>query len=77
MIGLDKCNGSCNSVDDLSTKICVPNKTKNMTVRVLNMITNENEAKAMIKHISCGFKCKLNSTTYSSNRKWNNEICQC
>ena len=51
MIGLDKCNGSCNSVDDLSRKICVPNKTKNINVRVLNMITNKNEAKAMIKHI--------------------------
>ena len=23
MIGLDKCSGSCNSVDDLSAKICV------------------------------------------------------
>ena len=77
MIGLDKCNGSCNSVDDLSRKICVPNKTKNINVRVLNMITNKNEAKAMIKHISCGFKCKLNSATCNSNRKWNNEICQC
>ena len=77
MIGLDKCNGSCNSVDNLSRKICVPNKTKNINVRVLNMITNKNEAKAMIKHISCSFKCKLNSATCNSNRKWNNEICQC
>ena len=25
---LDKCNGSCNVADDLSTQICVPNKTK-------------------------------------------------
>ena len=22
MVSLDKCNGSCNAVDDLSTKIC-------------------------------------------------------
>ena len=28
MISLKKCNGICNVVDDLSIKICVPNKTK-------------------------------------------------
>ena len=28
MISLDKYSGSCNSVDGLSTKICIPNKTK-------------------------------------------------
>ena len=27
MISLDKCNGSCNATDDLSTKICA-SKTK-------------------------------------------------
>ena len=48
MIGLDKCSGSCNSVDDLSTKICVPSKTEGMNVKVFNMITNKNEAKATI-----------------------------
>ena len=30
MISLNKCNGSCNVVDDLSTKICVPSKTKDI-----------------------------------------------
>ena len=28
MISLDKCNGSCNAVDYLSMKICVPSKMK-------------------------------------------------
>ena len=28
MISLDKCNGSCNAVDDLFAKICVLNKIK-------------------------------------------------
>ena len=28
MISLDKYNGSCNVVDDLSMKICFPSKTK-------------------------------------------------
>ena len=30
MISLDKCTGGCNSVEDLFTKICIPNKKKQM-----------------------------------------------
>ena len=41
------------------------------------MITNKNEAKTMIKHISYDCKCKFSSITCNSNQKWNNETCQC
>ena len=41
MISLDKCNGSCNI---LSPKIRVPRKTKDLSVKLFNMITNKNEA---------------------------------
>ena len=57
MISLNKCVGSCNV---LSTKMCVPRKTKDINVKTFNMITNTNEAKAMTEHISCDCKCKLN-----------------
>ena len=33
MISHDKCNGSCKAVDDLSTKLYVPNKTKDGNVK--------------------------------------------
>ena len=39
MISLDKCNGRCNAVDDLSTKMCVPVKTNDVNVKAFNMIT--------------------------------------
>ena len=42
-------------------KICVPNKTKDVNVKVFNMITNKREAKTLTKHISCDCKCKFNS----------------
>ena len=48
MISLDKCSGSCSSVDDLSTKKCVLNKTKDINVNVINIITNIIEAKTMV-----------------------------
>ena len=34
MISLDKCNGSCNVVDNLSTKMCVPSEIKDLNVKV-------------------------------------------
>ena len=41
------------------------------------MISNENEAKTMTKHISCDCKCKFNSRTIvQSNQKWNNGTCK-
>ena len=52
-------------------------KTKDINVKVFNMITNKNEAKTMTKQISCDCKCKFNSTTYNSNQNWNNKTFQC
>ena len=50
MISLNKCSRSSNAIDDLSTKICVPCKTKEVNVKIFNMITNINEAKTLVKH---------------------------
>ena len=73
MISLGKYSGNCNV---LSPKNCVPKETKDVNVKVFNMITNRNEAKTLVKQISCNFKCKFNSSTYNSNQKWNNVTCQ-
>ena len=50
---------------------------KDIDVKVFNMITNKNEAKALTKHISCNCKCKFSGTTCNLNQKLNNEACQC
>ena len=54
---LDKCNGIFNATDDLSIKKCVLSKTKDVNVKVFNMMTRTNEAEAFAKHISCDCKC--------------------
>ena len=74
MIILNKCTGSWKV---LSPKIWVPKETKDMNVKAFNMITNNDEGKAMTEQISCDFKCKVNSTTCNSNQKWDNKTCQC
>ena len=62
IISLDKYNGICNVIDYLSTKICAPSETKDVNVKVFNMITRIKEVETFVKHISCDCKCKLDST---------------
>ena len=38
MVKLDRRAGSCNTLNDLSNKACVLNKTKNLNLHVFNMI---------------------------------------
>ena len=74
-MNLDKLSGCCNAVDDLSRKICLLSKTKDINVKVLSTKTKINEATTFVKHISCDYKCKFNSIACNSNQKWNNEAC--
>ena len=36
VIKLDRCVASCNTLDYLSNKACVPNKTEDLNIHVLN-----------------------------------------
>ena len=38
-VNLDRCVGSCNTLDDLPSRICVPNETEDLNLHVFNMIT--------------------------------------
>ena len=40
-----KCSGNCNYGNDLSMRICVSSKTKYISVKEFNMITERNKAK--------------------------------
>ena len=44
-VKLDRYVGSCNTLNDLSNKVHVPNKTENLNLSVFNMITGINEYK--------------------------------
>ena len=48
MVSQDIRSGSCNSGNDLSTKMCVPSETEDRNVNAFNIIANKNEAKAHI-----------------------------
>ena len=51
MVNLDRCVGSCNTFNDLSNKVCVPNKTKDLNLSVFNMITGMNKSETLAKNM--------------------------
>ena len=55
-VKLDRCVGSCNTLNDLSNKVCIPKKTEDLNLSVFNMIAGINESKTLTKNISC--ECK-------------------
>ena len=76
-INLDKCVGSCNTLNDMSNKVCVPNKTEDLSFSVFNMISRINESKSLTKHISCKCKCKFDCRKCNWTQKLNNDKCRC
>ena len=46
-VKLDKCVSSCNTLNDISNKVCAPNKTEDINLSVFNMITGISESKTL------------------------------
>ena len=75
VVKLDRCVGSCNTLNDLFNKVCVPNKTEDLSLSVFNMITGINESKVFTKDISCDCKCRFDGKKRRSDQWWNNDKC--
>ena len=74
-VKLDRCVGSCNTLNDLSNKVCVPRKTEDLNLSMFNMITGINESKTLTKDISCECKCKFYRRKCNSDQWWNSDKC--
>ena len=42
-VGLGRREASCNTLNDLSNKVCVPNKTEDLNLSLFNMFTGIND----------------------------------
>ena len=58
-VKLDRCVGSWYVLNDLSNKVCIPNKTEDLNLSIFNIITGINESKTLTKHILCECKCRF------------------
>ena len=74
---LDRFVGSCNTLNDLSNKVFVPNKREDLNLSMFNMITGINESKTLTKHVSWEYKCRFDGRKYNSGQWWNKDKCWC
>ena len=47
-IKINKCSRSCNNINDPFAKLCVPDITKNINVKVFNLMSRINETRQMV-----------------------------
>ena len=57
-----KCSGSCNNINDPYAKLFVPHVSKNMNVKVFNLISRTNETRYMKWHETCKCECRLDAS---------------
>ena len=67
-VQVNKCSGSCNTLDNPIEKLCVPNVIKGLNMKIYNFLTMLNETRNVLWHESCKCVCKLNSSV--SNNKF-------
>ena len=76
-VQVNKCSGSCNTLDNPMTKLCVPNVIKRINMQVYNFLMRLNETGNVLWHESCKCVCKLNSSVCNNKQIWNDDTCRC
>ena len=74
---VNKCSGSCDTLVNPMSKICVPIIIKNVNIKVYNFLIRLNETRNVLWHESCNCVCKLNSSVCNSKQIWNSDTCRC
>ena len=76
-IKTSKCSGSCNNINDLYAKLCVPDVVKNLNIKVFNLMSRTNETRHIEWHETCKYKCRLDESVYNNKQRWNEGKCRC
>ena len=74
---VNKCSGSCDTLDKPMSKICVPKIIKNVNMKVYKFLMMLNETRNVLWHESCKCVCRLNSSVCNSKQIWNSDTCRC
>ena len=74
---VNKCTGSCDTLDNPISKICVPKIIKNVNMKVYNFLMRLNQTRNVLWHDNCKCVCRLNSVVCNSKQIWNSDTCRC
>ena len=76
-IKVDRCIGSCNNIINPYSKVCVPDIVKNISVKVFDLISQQNKLRNIEFHERCKCDCLLNETVCNDEHRWNKDECKC
>ena len=74
---VNKCSGTCDTLDDLMARLCVPNIIKRRNMKVYNFFMRLNETRNILWHESCKCVCRLNSSVCNNKQILNSDTCRC
>ena len=72
-IKINKCSGSCNNINYLYAKICVPDTVKDLNVRLFNLMSRTNETRHIKWHKTYKCICRLDKIICNSKQRWNED----
>ena len=70
---VNKCSGSCDTLDNPLAKLCVRNFIKRTNMKVHSFLMRLNGTRNVLRHESCKCVCKLNSSVCNNKHIWNSE----
>ena len=77
VVDLNMYVGTCSTLKDLCSRVCVPSEKKYLNFHVLSMIAGISISRTVMKHMSWKCECNFDRKKCNSNQKWNNNKCWC
>ena len=74
---VNKCSGSCDTINDPMARLCVPNIIKRINMKIYNFLMRLNETRNVLWRESCKCVYKLNSSVCNNKQIWNSDTCRC
>ena len=76
-VKINKCNGSCNNINDPYAVLSVPDVVKSINVKVFNLVLKTNKTRHIKLHEASKCKCRLDASVCNNKQQWNNDKCRC
>ena len=67
---VNKCSGSCDTINNPMAKLCVPGIFKRINMKAYNFLIMLNETRSVLWHESGKCICKLNSSVCNNKQIW-------
>ena len=76
-VKVNKCNGSCNNINDPYATLCVPDIVKNIKCQSVQFDVWSNQKRHIEQHETCKCKHRLDSSVCNNKQRWNEDKCRC